>query len=312
MADESNDIKGVGRDMEAPVERGSDEPRQAPRKFIDFASMTWTDLKNIGIQVSKGHLCFYPEAFQELLSTKDRSIKNELTSLHIRIKDIFRYTNVRVRQGEKIIDPILMSIAKIAAKRHSGRNHNALWCYSHSEEDCDVVMFPQITLPISPPFRHPKSTYEVLLTGDVEGIAQVDADLQPATVTTSQIFFVIRAIDWNLHKPEVVGQALALMDLSKRDTVRFCVTDGHTWQFVIVTKDVEGEYTYYGSNIFRIKVDCTSVKDSEALNSLRKIVELAIQWLAPTKISSPQGLYHLYKYPNLNLPYSLAPCNHLA
>ncbi|KAG2351668.1 hypothetical protein BDR07DRAFT_1616726 [Suillus spraguei] len=114
--------------------------------------------------------------------------------------------------------------------------------------------------------------------------------------TNSQIFFVIRAINGKLrdHVPEVVGQALALIELSKRDTVHFCVTDGHTWQFVIVTKDVEGEYTYYESDIYHVKENWPSIKDSESLHSLRKIVELAIQWLAPTKIYSPQGLYHLH------------------
>lgn len=57
---------------------------------------------------------------------------------------------------------------------------------------------------------------------NVRGIAQVDANLQPrllethvcqvaATVTTNQIFFIIRRNLWD-RGPEVVGWALALME----------------------------------------------------------------------------------------------------
>jgi hypothetical protein len=224
--------------------------------------MTEKDLKNLGI--SGGSLSFYPEAIHELLSTKNRSIKNELTSLHIQIKDIYHYINLQVSavliiwgvtnywgkfQGEKIIDAILLSVAKTAAKRHGGSNRTRLWHCSANGSGCDAVILPKITLPISGAgvlICNPKSSYTALLSGDIEVVAQLDTEYQclflmcftvahvylvsitamllksygclAAVLTlTSQIFFVVRAMDGNLwyHMPKAVGQALVLIEFLK-------------------------------------------------------------------------------------------------
>ncbi|KAG2100223.1 hypothetical protein BD769DRAFT_1677051 [Suillus cothurnatus] len=304
-----SDIQGTGGYVEVPVEKeGASEPRHAFGKCINFASMTEKDLKNLGI--SGGSLSFYPEAIHELLSTKNRSIKNELTSLHIQIKDIYHYINLQF-QGEKIIDAILLSVAKTAAKRHGGSNRTRLWHCSANGSGCDAVILPKITLPISGAgvlICNPKSSYTALLSGDIEVVAQLDTEYQSmllksygclaAVLTlTSQIFFVVHAMDGNLwyHMPKAVGQALVLIEFLKKDIVHFCVTNGHTWRFAILTKDVEGEYSYYESCLYHIQENWPTVKDSQSLHSVQEIVELALQWLAPTKISSPQGLYHLHK-----------------
>lgn len=140
-----------------------------------------------------------------------------------------------------------MSVTKIAARRHATttgygvipiRKRVTMW-----------LCFPRITLPISPPFHHPRSMYEVLLTGDAEGIAQVDADLQCSFLmccTMAHIYHLVsvtpRLLEtWFLdHMLEVVGQSFALRELSncgitllitrfRQGIIRVCVIDGYTW-----------------------------------------------------------------------------------
>jgi hypothetical protein len=66
----------------------------------------------------------------------------------------------------------------------------------------------------------------------------------------------------------------------RQDIVHFCVTNGHTWRFAILTKDVEGEYSYYESRLYHIQENWPTVKDSQSLHSVQEIVELALQWVS--------------------------------
>jgi hypothetical protein len=66
----------------------------------------------------------------------------------------------------------------------------------------------------------------------------------------------------------------------RKDIVHFCVTNGHTWRFAILTKDVKGEYSYYESRLYHIQENWPTVKDSQSLHSVQEIVELALQWVS--------------------------------
>jgi hypothetical protein len=55
------------------------------------------------------------------------------------------------------------------------------------------------------------------------------------------------------------------------------IFEGHAWKFVIPTKDVEGEYTYYESGFHCLEVDWYSVKIHSHFTQFGR---LAVQWVS--------------------------------
>ena len=101
------------------------------------------------------------------------------------------------------------------------------------------------------------------------------------------------------HMPEAVSQALALCELtryssvqyhhdsrnrialsscSSQDTVRFCLSNGHSWIFAILKVGVDGQRAYYQAPPWYLDKAVVQSQSEESLRSVQVIVELVLEW----------------------------------
>jgi len=101
-----------------------------------------------------------------------------------------------------------------------------------------------------------------------------------------------KAVNLSQHMPEAVGQAMALSELTGQNTVRFCLSNGHSWIFAILVKDEAGQRTYYESSPRYLDKTQVQAETASSLASIQEIMELVLQWLSPT-VPSLESLYTL-------------------
>ncbi|KAJ7257463.1 hypothetical protein C8J57DRAFT_1074397 [Mycena rebaudengoi] len=177
-----------------------------------------------------------------------------------------------------LLDAVLLSMAKITSERNT---------------DTSVAILPEMRLTTGDGIvvANPDTNFQAWLTGYVDyGVVQyLDQDDNKGMhasfhVADGRLFLVEakRMSDkvTNLlhHMPEAVGQAISS---ASQNTVRFCLSNGHSWIFAILVKDEStGQRTYYESSPkYLDKTVILTATSDTSLNSIQQIVELVLQWV---------------------------------
>jgi len=216
-----------------------------------------------------------------------------------------------------IIEAVLISVAKLVSKR---KQNHAVAIFPDMRLDNRTLVHGKLVngrldegkgIVVS----HHLLGYEVRLTGTVDyGVIQYPLELDNKelyigryncrdlvlTLATSQLFLIHAKYQGDEissfihHIPEVVSQAAAFCEVTKQDTVHFCVSNGTTWVFYILMKAANGERVYYKSSsrqLFREYVQ--SENERVSLPPVQEILELVYEWLEPTDCNPPPELYDL-------------------
>jgi len=252
--------------------------------------------------LTRKRLVFQPDGIAQLL-TRPNSLQHvdEVQVLHTRLAEIYDHVNMDYEAGScMILDAVLLAVAKLSPKRKSGH---------------DVAIFPEMRLATEQGIfvSHPVSKYEVWLTGNVDyGIIQYpaehdnrerllgdDSSRDDAFTLAAGRLFLVEAkrqgevTNISQYMPEAVSQAVALCEITKKTSVRFCLSNGRSWIFAILEKGQNGERTYYESAARHLNKDVLQTHNESALHLVREMVELIFEWLAPTTFMSPHALYRL-------------------
>jgi len=272
----------------------------AKKPRLNFSSTTKKDLENLG--VTGKDFDFIPEGIDKLLSKSNApDIVDEFKSLLVRLNEIYDHVNMDFEAGSRmILDAVLLSIAKISAKRDASRA---------------VAILPEMRLGTGDGvmISHPTSKYEVWLTGNVDyGVVQYQASTankvrmlgEDATrhralnLAAGRIFLVEakRLSDTtsslSQHMPEAVSQALALSELANQETIRFCLSNGRSWVFAFLKKEADGRRAYYEAPpCYLTKQTIVELQNADSLHSVQVIVELVLEWLIPSDLSFSNELY---------------------
>jgi len=238
-----------------------------------------------------------------LLAANVHGVPEEIMSLRTRLIEIYDHVNMDFEAGSRmLLNAVLLTIAKMT----SGRN-----------ADTSVAILPEMRLSSGDGIvvANPDTNFQAWLTGHVDyGVVQyldqddnkarflgVDASRDGILQLADGRLFLVEAkrisdkeANLSHHMPEAVGQAIALSELTGQNTVRFCLSNGHSWIFAILVKDEStGQRTYYESSPkYLDKNVILDASRDASLNSIQQIVELVLQWLSPT-VASPESLYTL-------------------
>ncbi|KAF8189256.1 hypothetical protein K438DRAFT_1676943 [Mycena galopus ATCC 62051] len=267
-----------------------------------FSSLTKKTLELLGV---KGQMLVLKSAgITALLSEMNvHGVPEEITSLRARLIEIYDHVNMDFEAGSRmLLDAVLLSMAKIT----SGRN-----------ADTSVAILPEMRLTTGDGIvvANPDTNFQAWLTGHVDyGVVQyldqddnkarflgVDASRDGILQLADGRLFLVEAkrmldkvANLSHHMPEAVGQAIALSELTGQNTVRFCLSNGHSWIFAILVKDESTcQRTYYESSPkYLDKTVILTATSNTSLNSIQQIVELVLQWLSPT-VTPLESLYTL-------------------
>ncbi|KAJ7447033.1 hypothetical protein B0H11DRAFT_2248460 [Mycena galericulata] len=279
-----------------------------------FSSLTKT-LELLGV---KGQMLVLKSAgITALLSEVNvHGVPEEITSLRARLIEIYDHVNMD-------LDCVFFSLLSMA-KITSGRN---------ADTSVAILPEMRLTTGDGIVVSNPDTNFQAWLTGHVDyGVVQyLDQDDNKGMHASFHVFShfyeislisarflgvdasrdgILQLADGRLflvgarrtdkvanlshHMPEAVGQAIALSELTGQNTVRFCLSNGHSWIFAILVKDEStGQRTYYESSPkYLDKTVILTATSETSLNSIQQIVELVLQWLSPTVIP-PESLYTL-------------------
>jgi len=269
------------------------EAAKKPR--VDFSSISQRDLDTLGLVQKR--LIFRPEGVKQLLKNTNLAVLDEIHGLQNYLADIYDHVNMDCEPTARmILDAVLLSVAKIAPKRKSG---------------FDVVILPEMRLATGDGVQitNPLSKYEVWLTGNVDyGVMQYpieddnrermlgegNARGRALALAAGRLFLVKakRQVDPDVglasHMPEAVGQAVALLEITKRTNVRFCLSNGRSWIFAILEKDKDGNRVHYDSVVRHLSKESIQKRGEESSSSVQEIVELLFEWLQPSEIPHNQ------------------------
>ncbi|KAJ7210973.1 hypothetical protein B0H12DRAFT_1157166 [Mycena haematopus] len=274
------------------------ETAKKPR--FPFSSLTSKDLERLGITGQM--LVLKTEGIASLLCAANvDGVPKEIESLRARLIEVYDHVNMDFEAGSRmLLDAVLLSIAKISKERN---------------KDASVAILPEMRITSGEGVRisNPDTKAEAWLTGNVDyGVIQyqdkddnkvrligVDAVREGILdIADGRIFLVEakrisdQAVSLIQHLPEAVGQAIALSELSGQDTLRFCLSNGHSWLFAVLVKDATGKYTYYVSGPKYLDRGEIQHSTDTSLTSIQEIVELVMQWLSPT-VTPLESLYTL-------------------
>ncbi|KAI6011276.1 hypothetical protein PISMIDRAFT_690142 [Pisolithus microcarpus 441] len=202
-----------------------------------------------------------------------------IDALCFQITRIHRSTSKRFEAGARmILDAVLLTIADISFE---------------AKEKLPVAIFPemQITSGDGVLVKNTVNQFEVWLTGDVDyGICTYKNEANRARIleappddlmlyTGNHIILVEGKRDKEMLidcMPEATSQAIALSEVTGKNTVRYILSDGTKWMFQAYTRDAQGNRISYEGPLLTIvqpPVGENSRKD------VRRLVELLYHWL---------------------------------
>jgi len=244
-----------------------------------FDDLSFTKVEILALGVRRGRLVFNTSAIQALVLKTTSHAAAEVQALRTQISDIYGRVNMDYEAGSRmILDAILLALGKTL----SG--------------ECAVAILPEMKIGTGEGIqvRNSATGYELWLTGSIdyavigykdeldnkERLLGVDSSRDDALTVAQSRFLLIEAKRQNNQESlsssvaEGVGQAIAVAEFTSQPQVRFCLSNGRSWIFCILTKDGSG-WVYYESSARHLK---------EALSegSVAEIMELVSKWLTPT------------------------------
>ncbi|KAK7029204.1 hypothetical protein R3P38DRAFT_2934478 [Favolaschia claudopus] len=257
----------------------------AKKPKVSFSSISKADLKNVGIerkllQMQSAQLASMLEA--EVAKT------SHVQQLCLRIERIYRHVSMRFEAGPRmILDAVLLTVAEIS---------------SDGDTKVPVAILPEMRIASGEGvlLKNPVTDFELWVTGSVNyGLCTYEqedlrrdrvlsADVDDARLLAKSKIFLIEAKrlqDKPLYDfmPEAIAQAVALCEVTKTQTVRFCLTDGRKWVFCLFSKNPAGERVCYEGNSFSIPEPSALLNGALWQESVRQVVELVHHWLVEEK-----------------------------
>jgi hypothetical protein len=242
-----------------------------------FSTVSADDLKEAGVKMN--FLSFVDAEVANLTKRLSTDAEAQIADLHTRIKEIYACVNLDNEPGSRmILDAVLLTVRKLA-----------------STQPRDIAIIPEMSL--SPPegvrISDPNSGYGLRLTGKVDYVVMEYENVRankarvvgPGGSREESLRFakgqllLVQAKRLGLGQtfiesvPEAVSQAITLLECANLPEVRFCLSDGESWCFLIL-KSENDTLTFYESAI-----RCLS---SESDLPLREIVQLICEWLKPS------------------------------
>ncbi|KAF9237792.1 hypothetical protein BU15DRAFT_62986 [Melanogaster broomeanus] len=244
--------------------------RGAQKTKLSFSTMKKDDLAQL--DVVRKRLVFHPDRLAALVQQLTPKATDEIDLLRDRLLEFERGSRM-------IIDAVLLTVAKIANANEQSKSHVAilpgLAIASGTVSGSHAVDYAVIQ------YRDELDNKERLLglgggRDDAFKISQSDFFLVEAKPRqSSDLSALVSSI------PEVVAQAVALQQTTRRTEVRFCLSNGHTWIFFILKPKTVG-WSYYESATRQLGREMLGNSSIGTGRALYEMVQLALEWLAPS------------------------------
>ncbi|KAF8313735.1 hypothetical protein F5887DRAFT_1151878 [Amanita rubescens] len=228
---------------------------------------------------SERPLRFNDAALQVRIAASDIDSKH-IEALCLQITRINRSTSKRFEAGARmILDAVLLTIADISVD---------------AKEKLHVAIFPdmQVTSGDGVLVKNPKNQFEVWLTGSVDyGICtyQYEGDRNMVLRSTLNDLMIyarnpIMLIEAKRDRdmltdsiPEATSQAIALSEVTGNKTVRYCLSDGNEWMFLVYTCDDQKNRISYEGPILTMMQ--SHLVEEAFEKDVRCLVEVLYHWL---------------------------------
>lgn len=177
-----------------------------------------------------------------------------------------------------------MSVTKIAARRHATttgygvipiRKRVTMW-----------LCFPRITLPISPPFHHPKSIYPMFVSYVLHNGSHLPLGVCYTEIARNVVFGSYARGCRSIVRIEgtfKLWNYTAYYALQARHNS--CLCGRRIYMVVYLSPRMLRVNTHHNSKIYHVKENWPSIEDSEALNSLRRLWNWRYNGLAMMSIT---------------------------
>lgn len=217
---------------------------------VSFSNASAGDLQNLGVK--SGRLSFDSGKVERFAQRRAKNFDEELKDLRSRVQEIYSHVNMTYEAGARmVLDAILLSLGKITQKNTPNKA---------------LAIIPEMKQPDAL-FTH--QTHQVIFGGSIDyGIIAYTKDanndnfefLIGASATPESILrfarehfilveakreVVVRLVE---SIPEAVTQAMTVSANANLDAVRFCLSNGTQFLFLILKKKF-GRYEYYRSAI---------------------------------------------------------------
>ncbi|KAJ7814330.1 hypothetical protein B0H14DRAFT_2376063 [Mycena olivaceomarginata] len=272
-----------------------------------FSSLTKKDLERLGV---KGQmLVFRSQGIASLLSKANvDGLPEEITTLRARLVEIYDHVNMDFEAGSRmLLDAVLLSMAKITAMRNTDTSVAILPEMRLASGDGVVIAHPKTNFQAWLTGNVDYGVIQYLDQDDNKArFLGVDASRDGILHLAAGRLFLVeakrmsdKAVNLSQHMPEAVGQAMALSELTglaicalslvtrvndhlflfSVKTLRFCLSNGHSWIFAILVKDEAGQRTYYESSPRYLDKTQVQAETASSLASIQEIMELVLQWV---------------------------------
>ncbi|KAF8336918.1 uncharacterized protein EI90DRAFT_3044134 [Cantharellus anzutake] len=233
---------------------------------IPFSSVQQSDLEKMGLERKVFRLD--RAALEARIEKSDIEVKY-IDALCLQISRIRRSTSKRSGAGARmVLDAILLTIADISFD---------------AKEKLPVAIFPYMRIASGDGVlvKNARDGFEVYLIGNVDyGICTYQYEEYRVVVlgssldhlmiyTRNPIMLVEAKVEMLIdYLPQATSQAVALSEVTGTKTVRYCLSDGDAWMFLVYSRDDEGNRISYEGPVLTIDK-----------RNLRSLVELLYHWL---------------------------------
>lgn len=246
------------------------------KKFkISFSSVQRSDLSSMGLE--RKALRFNDAALEASIAASDINSKH-IEALCLQITRIHRSASKRFEAGARmILDAVLLTIADISLD---------------AKEKHPVAIFPEMRISSGDGVlvKNAKNQFEVWLVGNVDyGICtyQYEGDRNVVLRSTLEDLMIyagnrIMLIEAKRDKdmltdsmPEATSQAIALSEVTGNKTVRYCLSDGNEWMFLVYTCDDQGNRISYEGPVLTMMQSRSEAFEKD----VRCLVAVLYHWL---------------------------------
>ncbi|KAL0955574.1 hypothetical protein HGRIS_001812 [Hohenbuehelia grisea] len=285
----------------------------AKTRKLGFSEVTEKQFQSL--MLANGDLYFDEGMISNLVQQTTEATAIEIASLRKHILDLYQYVNMDHEPGPRaVIDSVLLSLAKIYSTDYPSQkvaifpqlklgDANGVMMPNASYEtvyltgcvDYGVISYKneaQNTGMSQPflPFLHfmtsPRQLAKLLSQSGTKKCLKF----------ADSLFFLLKdkhvaEVPLSMYIPEAVSQAIALHSVMSGkphykhlDEVRFCLTNGKTWIFLVLKRKNSG-YVYYDSAPLSLLPEALERSDMQ----LRRLMRLLLEWIIPP----PSSLYNL-------------------
>ncbi|KAK0238633.1 hypothetical protein EDD85DRAFT_935957 [Armillaria nabsnona] len=245
---------------------------------ISFSAVSATDLSNMGVE--RKRLAINQGALSKQLGSPAVNATS-LNDLQRQLKRIYRHVSMRYEHGARMVfDAILLTVAEASV---------------NGGAKLPVAIFPEMWVATGDGvlIENPTTGFEVWLTGttDYGAYTYKDEGMRSRILKAAVYDIMIGAMnritmvegkreDQELYDsmPEATSQAVALSEVTGSKAVRYCLSGGRTWIFLLYVKDEQGRRVSYEGDPFTIIEPRPDAEDAFK-KDIQTVAELLYHWV---------------------------------